>query len=163
MFVPSRNRRKYVPQTPPFIRHFRFDAIDRSHPRATRARSGPDSSTNGSRIETLVRRPGLCRAARRPRNSYGRRSCGVLPEAPLHEVLEWVLEQLHYGHFELSIDGRGDGVSLRASNKTPTGALQGKPCYFGTRAFSSSSQFCTRIICEAEIGARSFCLTIRKR
>ena len=45
--------------------------VDRSHPTPTRARSGPDSSPYGSRIETPVRRPGLCRAARRPRHSYG--------------------------------------------------------------------------------------------
>jgi hypothetical protein len=56
------------------------------------------------------------------------------------------------------------GGRTRRGNQTGEAQFPGKPCYFvGTRAFSSASQFCTRIICEAEIGARSFCLTIRKR
>lgn len=40
------------------------------------------------------------------------RSCGELPDAPLHEVLRWVVEQLHFGHFVVEHDDRGDGVSL---------------------------------------------------
>ena len=63
--------------------------VDRSHPTPTRARSGPDSCPNESRIETLVRRPGLCRAARRPRNSYGHFACfrsSLCPRSPATHV-----------------------------------------------------------------------------
>jgi len=43
---------------------------------------------------------------------YRRRSCGELPHTPLHEVLEWILEQLQYGHFDRLVDNDGDCVAL---------------------------------------------------
>jgi hypothetical protein len=43
---------------------------------------------------------------------FGRRSCGTLPTARVHEALVWVLQQLSVGHFVVEQDGQGDGVSL---------------------------------------------------
>src|SRR5437870_3583738 len=44
--------------------------------------------------------------------TYLRRSAGELPGTPLHNVLEWVLEQLNFGNFETERDSRGDVVSV---------------------------------------------------
>jgi hypothetical protein len=43
---------------------------------------------------------------------YLQRSAGRLPEAPLHGVLKWVLEQLNFGNFKTEQDSRGDVVSM---------------------------------------------------
>lgn len=40
------------------------------------------------------------------------RSCGKLPDAPLHLVLRWVLQQLNFGMFQLEKDEAGDAVTL---------------------------------------------------
>src|SRR5207244_273585 len=44
--------------------------------------------------------------------TYLRCSAGELPGTPLHNVLEWVLEQLNFGNFETERDSRGDVVSV---------------------------------------------------
>jgi hypothetical protein len=44
--------------------------------------------------------------------TYLRRSAGELPRTPLHSVLEWVLEQMNFGNFEVERDSRGDVVSV---------------------------------------------------
>lgn len=44
-----------------------------------------------------------------------------------------------------------------------TGRMRSTLYLAGTRAFNSSSQFCTRIISAARTGGRSFCWTIKKR
>src|SRR5262245_48498842 len=40
------------------------------------------------------------------------RSCGELPDAPLYLVLRWILQQLHFGSWQLEIDAAGDAVTL---------------------------------------------------
>ena len=43
---------------------------------------------------------------------FDARSCGELPDASLHSVVRWVLEQLHYGCWLVQRDENGDGVTL---------------------------------------------------
>jgi hypothetical protein len=40
------------------------------------------------------------------------RSCGHLPNAALHEVLRWALQQLHFGCWRLESDKAGEAVTL---------------------------------------------------
>lgn len=40
------------------------------------------------------------------------RSCGELPTTPLHEVLRWALQQLHFGCWRLESDDKGENVTL---------------------------------------------------
>ena len=44
--------------------------------------------------------------------TYVQRSAGSLPETPLHQLLKWIIEQLNFGNFTATKDGRGDVVSL---------------------------------------------------
>jgi hypothetical protein len=44
--------------------------------------------------------------------TYLQRSAGELPETPLFYALNWILEQLNLGNFEVEQDKRGDVVSL---------------------------------------------------
>src|SRR5262245_5034266 len=43
---------------------------------------------------------------------FDTRSCSELPEAPLHSVVRWVLQQLNYGCFLLEREEGGDAVTL---------------------------------------------------
>jgi hypothetical protein len=43
---------------------------------------------------------------------FDERSCGELPDAPLHVVLRWALEQLHFGCWRLEPDDKGESVTL---------------------------------------------------
>jgi hypothetical protein len=44
--------------------------------------------------------------------TYTIRSCDYIPDAPLHDMLRWVLEQLHTGSCRLEKDDTGDVVSV---------------------------------------------------
>ncbi len=44
--------------------------------------------------------------------TYIQRSAGELPEAPLHQILNWILEQLNLGNFSSGSDNQGQVVSL---------------------------------------------------
>ena len=43
---------------------------------------------------------------------FGTRSCGTPPDTPIANMLGWIVEQLHFGHFVVERDQSGDGVSL---------------------------------------------------
>lgn len=51
--------------------------------------------------------------------SYLQRSAGELPETPLYELLNWVLEQLNFQNFEAEYDRRGAVVSLTLGREAP--------------------------------------------
>jgi len=52
----------------------------------------------------------------------GRRSLGQLPDAPLSEILRWILEQINLGHAKPYPDSKGQIVSLTIGQLAPSDA-----------------------------------------